>query len=95
MSIVAIKAFFDCDGCGTQFGVEMDPARKAWERGQTLDSMAEDALRGGSTLNGDSCSVQAEMHLCPKCTNVADGINLGDDDYVPTRDEILRAVGAI
>lgn len=95
MSIVVIKAFFDCDGCGAHFGVELDPARKSWKRRQSLDSMAEDAIRGGSTLSGDSCSVQAELHLCPKCTNVADGINLGDDDYEPTRDEILRAVGAL
>jgi len=95
MSIVTIKAFFDCDGCGKQFGVEMDPARKAWMRRQSLDSMAEDAIRGGSTLSGDSCSVQADMHLCTNCTTVADGINLGDENYQPTREEILNAVGAL
>jgi hypothetical protein len=95
MSIAAIKAYFDCDGCGTQFGVELDPASKAWERGQSLDSMAEDAIRGGSTLAGDSCSLQADLHLCPKCTRTADGINPEDDGYQPTRDEILRAVGAL
>lgn len=95
MSIVAIKAYFDCDGCGKQFGVEMDPARKAWMRRQSLDSMAEDAIRGGSTLAGDSCSVQADLHLCPTCTSAADGINAEDENYRPTRDEILRVVGAL
>lgn len=95
MSIVTIKAYFDCDGCGAQFGVEMDPARKAWMRRQSLDSMAEDAIRGGSTLAGDSCSVQADLHLCPKCTRVADNINSDDENYSPTREEILNAVGSL
>ena len=95
MAIVTIKAFFDCDGCGTQFGVEMDPARKAWERRQSLDSIAEDAIRGGTTLAGDSCSVQGELHLCAKCTRTADNINADDENYKPSRDEILRAVGAL
>lgn len=95
MSIVTIKAYFDCDACGQQFGVEMDPARKAWMRRQSLDSMAEDAIRGGSTLDGYSCSVQAELHLCGKCTSIADAINADDENYQPTRDDILTAVGAL
>lgn len=94
MSIVVIKAYFDCDGCGKQFGVEMDPARKAWLPDQAIGDLAEDAVRGGETLAGDSCSVQAEMHLCPDCTTTADSINLGDESYKPTRDEILSVVGA-
>lgn len=95
MSIVVIKAFFDCDGCGKQFGVEMDPARKAWLPEQPISDLAEDAVRGGSALDGDSCSVQADLHLCPKCTTIADGINLGDENYQPNRKEILTAVGAL
>lgn len=96
MSIVVIKAFFDCDGCGKQFGVEMDPACKAWLPEQPIGDLAEDAVRGGSTLDGDSCSVQADLHLCTKCTTIADGIAFDrDEDYEPTRKEILAAVGAL
>jgi hypothetical protein len=95
MAIVTIKAYFDCDGCGKQFGVEMDPAREAWRAGLAIGDLAEDAVRGGQTLAGDSCSVQADMHLCPDCTTIADSINLADESYQPTREEILHAVGAL
>jgi hypothetical protein len=92
MSIAVIRATFNCDGCGKQFRVDVDPARRAWERRQAVFDIAEDAIRGGTAADGGFCSVQAEMHLCGECTAVAD--NIGDEDHVPTRDEILEALGA-
>lgn len=94
MSIVVIFATFDCDGCGKQFQVEMDPARRAWERRQDVFSIAVDAIRGGTARDGGFCSVQGDLHLCGDCTKVADGIQPDDEDYQPSREEILDAVGA-
>lgn len=93
MSISVIRASIECDACGSQFRVDVDPATKT--AGADIFFYAEDAIRGGSTSDGDSCSVQADLQLCSSCTTAADGINLGDENYKPTRDEILRAVGAL
>lgn len=94
MAIAVIRATFDCDGCGKQFRVDVDPARRAWERRQDVFSIAVDAIRGGTTSDGGFCSVQADMHLCGECTNAADGIQPDRDDYQPSRHEILEAIGA-
>lgn len=95
MSISVIRATFECDGCGKQFRVDMDPARRAWERRQDVFSIAVDAIRGGTASDGGFCSVQAELHLCGECTEVADAIKPELEDYQPTREEILEAVGAL
>lgn len=92
MSIAVIRATFDCDGCGKQFRVDIEPSRRAWKRRQDMMSIAEDAIRGGTTSDGEWCSVQADMHLCGKCTEVTDGIKPDDEDYQPTADEIREAL---
>jgi len=92
MSISVIRATFDCDGCGKQFRVDIDPAIRAWERRQDMMSIAVDAIRGGTTSDGGWCSVQADMHLCGPCTKVADAIRPDDDDYAPSADEIREAL---
>jgi hypothetical protein len=92
VSIALIRATFDCDGCGKQFRVDVDPARRAWKRRQAMMELAEDAVRGGYTSDGETCSVQADMHLCEACTDVADGIRPDDDDYEPTAAEISAAL---
>lgn len=92
MSISVIRATFDCDGCGKQFRVDIEPSVRAWKPRQDMMSIAEDAIRGGMTSDGEFCSVQSDMHLCGNCTKVADGINPDNDDYQPTADEIREAL---
>src|SRR3546814_3251440 len=58
-------------------------------------SIAENAIRGGMTSDGEFCSIQADMHLCGDCTAVADAIRPDEDEYQPTADEIKRKLGAI
>lgn len=89
MSILLIRATVDCDGCGKQFHTELHNADKLPD-GWTLFELAEDYVRGGNCVEGGLCSVYHDMHLCPQCTTVADGI--GDDDYKPTREEITDAI---
>ena len=93
MSIMHIKAHFECDGCGKEFFVGMDAADETCPSLPSLVDLAEDTLRGGNPITGECGSVQHDLHLCGACTRKADDI--GDDDYTPTRDEILRATGAI
>lgn len=91
MSINVIRASFTCDGCGKPFKVDMDPADKVNPAiFPTLYDEAVDYVRGGTTSDGEFCSVQDGMHLCGECTSVADQI--GDEDHVPTRDEINAAL---
>lgn len=73
MTVLSITALIGCDGCGKEFKVEMDPATKTY--GANLYDYAEDAVRGGSGVNGglgDSSSVQDEKMLCPLCTREED-----------------------
>ncbi|WP_374553224.1 hypothetical protein [Sphingobium yanoikuyae] len=93
MTIQHIKAHFECDGCAKQFTVGMDCADSTRPALPALADLAEDVLRGGNPISGECGSVQDGLHLCRSCTRLAD--NIGDDDHVPTRDEILRATGAI
>ena len=90
MGISVIRATFDCDGCGKQFSVDIEPSIRAWKPRQEMLEIAEDAVRGGSGSDGGFCSIQGDMHLCGACTRIADTI--GDDDYSPTRDEINSAL---
>src|SRR3546814_7086226 len=73
----------------------IEPSTKNWMRRQDMLSIAENAIRGGMTSDGEFCSIQADMHLCGDCTAVADAIRPGEDEYQPTADEIKRKLGAI
>src|SRR3546814_7393814 len=84
MSIAVIRAAFECDGCGKPFKVDIEPSTKNWMRRQDMLSIAENAIRGGMTSDGEFCSIQADMHLCGDCTAVADAIRPDEDEYQPT-----------
>ena len=93
MALQSIEAQFECDGCGKTFAVGMDAADATCAALPALADLAEDALRGGNPVAGESGSVQQDLHLCRSCTRKADAI--GDDAHVPTRQEILEATGAL
>lgn len=93
MSILSIKATFECDGCGLSFFVGMDPARATCAELPSVADLAEDELRGGNPITGECGSVQCDLHLCHACTAIADGI--GEEDHSPSREEILEATGAL
>src|SRR3546814_18634759 len=59
MSISVIRAAFECDGCGKPFKVDIEPSTKNWMRRQDMLSIAENAIRGGMTRDGEFCSIQA------------------------------------
>ncbi len=75
MGVVSIQSTVSCDGCGTHFKVDHDPAYKP-PAGWSLFDVAEDAVRGGyvlgSSLFDGSCSVQNGSMLCIPCTRAAD-----------------------
>jgi hypothetical protein len=84
MTLRYIIAQFECDGCGTSIPqMFMDPALEL--SGASLHDAAEEALKDDL-----QSSVQHDLHLCKTCTRVAD--NIGEEDYQPTRDEILEAL---
>lgn len=93
MGITYIRAHFECDGCARRFWVDVDAASETSEHLPSIADIAEDALRGGNPADGECGSVQHDLHLCHDCTRKADGI--GDENYQPTRDEILHATGAL
>ena len=82
MSLQSIIAKFQCDVCGADFKVVMDPAQEI--NGATLMDAAEEEVRSFFDL-----SIQQDMHLCSTCTRKADAI--GDEDYEPTVEEIKEA----
>ena len=84
MSIRAVTAKFECDGCGKPFEVYMDPAEEI--NGASIMQAAEEEVRSSLCQ-----SIQADMHLCQDCTRKVD--LLGDGDYQPTRDEIVECLG--
>lgn len=78
MSILKIQARIQCDGCNTNFIVELDAARMR-PKGWALADEITDEVRGGfydvpkgGRRNGTSCSVQGDMHLCAGCTDIVD-----------------------
>jgi hypothetical protein len=98
MSLMHIRAQFQCDGCGRAFLVEMDPGNKVtpdW----TLFEHAEDFLRGAGYLqyvdekrsglreSGPYASlltsIQSGHHLCPSCTFKVDEFVNADCDATP------------
>ena len=89
MSIVCVKATFECDGCGCQFKVEMDPA-KMRPKGMTLMEEAEDYCRGGCGDSGMPAVVH-DMHLCHDCAGVAARVGPEEGGYAP-KDQIVAAL---
>lgn len=104
MSVKNIRATFGCDGCGTEFWMEMDPADGIPE-GWTLFDGAVDYLRGGQfggyvgekrsgRYSGPQMtSVQGGMHLCPTCTKTVDEKVPEEGD--PTEEQVKEALKLI
>lgn len=92
MSIVVIRATFDCDGCGTQFKVEMDPA-KMRPKGWALAEEAEDYLRGGIGADAGMPAMVHDMHLCHDCAGIAARVGTDDQEGYSPKEEILEAIG--
>jgi hypothetical protein len=87
MSLVCIKATFECDGCGTQFKVDMDAAHMR-PKGWCLMDEAVDCLRG-CVAN----TVVHDLHLCAECHDIAAKIGPEDEGYAP-KDQIVRALAS-
>jgi hypothetical protein len=85
MTLMSIKATFECDGCGTQFKVDMDAARKIPSDWCVMDE-AIDQLRGGVMM-----TVVHTLHLCDECTAVASKIGPEDEGYAP-QEQIEQAL---
>src|SRR3546814_20429641 len=94
MSISVIRAAFECDGCGKPFKVDIEPSTKNWMRRQDMLSIAENAIRGGMTSDGEFCSIQADMHLCGDCTAVADALRPDEDELQPHTAKLKHKSGA-
>jgi hypothetical protein len=102
VSIINLKASISCDGCGDQFRVWIDTGRRIPD-GWDLCDIATDCVRGGhgEDMKGNhfgiagSCSVQAGLHLCPKCTTAVDATIPEDDDREPTEDEVKAAISKL
>lgn len=78
MPLLNVRAAIECDGCGSPFRVEIDPAATGLPEWSIAD-FAEDAVRGGEVVpepkrrvDLGSCSVQADKLLCPVCTAQVD-----------------------
>ena len=86
-----IRASVECEGCGTHFEVSIDEGLTVPDGWDMID-VVDNAVCSGDTPKGgflDSCSMTADMPLCPACTRKADAI--GDDEHNPTREEVLQA----
>jgi hypothetical protein len=81
MSLKYITAALECDVCGSEFRVSMDPAE---EIKTALAEAVDEEVRSYFDL-----SIQRDMHLCRNCTKKADAI--GPEDYEPTVEEIKEA----
>ncbi|MCZ4340605.1 hypothetical protein O4H52_03230 [Sphingomonadaceae bacterium G21617-S1] len=78
MSIRAIHAIFECDGCGCEFGADIEVAGTRPLRWSMID-IANEALRHGSgwvrhqrEKTVGPVSYQRGKHLCPNCTRDED-----------------------
>lgn len=100
MAVINIKATIECEGCGKQFRIELDPASEPTNHHYpSWFDMVRGHLHGGSIcegLKGESIigfsSVQSDVILCPPCTALVDDVVIEDRDA--TEDEIRRAVDA-
>jgi len=77
--IVSIKATFECDRCGNQFRVTIDPAFTPDVRAFCPMDFAENALRNGyghedadGKLTDDVASMDRKKHHCQVCTRKLD-----------------------
>jgi hypothetical protein len=85
MSLIHIRAHFDCDECGKQFsvGIAADYEPPA---GWCVFDVAVDAVRGSvdydekGYVGGLSSSVQNDKHLCRTCTVKADEASPDEED---------------
>jgi hypothetical protein len=80
LSLIHIRAHFDCDECGKQFSVGIAADYVPPEKWSMFD-VAEDSVRGSVDYeekgwDGGLCSsVQNNKHLCKDCTRKADEAN--------------------
>lgn len=89
MSLVTVRATYDCDGCGKQFRVEMDPSAMR-PKGMSLFDEAEDYLRGGCGTEGMPAVVH-DMHLCHDCARIAALVGPDGGGYAP-KPQIVAAI---
>lgn len=82
MSIRAIHAIFECDGCGCEFGADIETASTRPLRWSLAD-IANEALFAGSgwirhhkEVTVGAVSFQRGKHLCPNCTRTEDDRHL-------------------
>ncbi len=67
--LVEILARFQCDVCGKEFPIEIDPARNP-PAGWSIFEVAEDSIRGTALHNGGM--VVDGNHLCDQCGRKAE-----------------------
>lgn len=91
MSLVCVRATFDCDGCGAQFRIEMDPSTMR-PKGWSLMEEAEDYLRGMCSADGGLPTMVHDMHLCDDCAGIAASVGPEEGGYAPKEqiEEALR-----
>lgn len=82
MSLIVVRATFECDGCGGQFKVDMDAATMR-PKGWSLMEEAEDCVRGGCGSDGGMPAIVHGMHLCHDCAEIAAGVGPAEGGYAP------------
>lgn len=91
MSLVVVRAIFECDGCGTQFKVDMK-SEGMRPKGWSLFEEAEDYVRGGCGSDGSMPAVVHDMHLCHECATIAASVGPDDQEEYSPKEEILEAI---
>jgi hypothetical protein len=91
MSLVCIRATFECDGCGTQFRIEMSPSAMR-PKGWSLMEEAEDFLRGMCAADGGMPAMVHDLHLCDECHGIAAKVGGLDDDAYAPKEQIQAAI---
>jgi hypothetical protein len=92
MGLRRVEALIDCDGCGTEFSVELDHAEVRTDSSiyDVVVDAVEDGMQRGTIGPKGLTSYHCDMMLCPVCTNIVDQI--GNENYSPTREEIENAL---
>jgi hypothetical protein len=91
VSIICVRATFECDGCGGQFRIEMDPASMR-PKGWSLTEEAEDFLRGMCGADGGMPAMVHDMHLCDDCAGVAASCGPDDQEGYSSKEVIQEAL---
>lgn len=89
-----VKASIECEGCGKPFEVFLDPGDL--DEGMDVHDLAKEAVMNGNKSalrDGGLTSLQCDMALCAKCTEVADAIDT-PGDRIPTKEELETALEA-